>query len=55
MSHAGEIGITCVQEVEDMRLHKARLEQDRRSLETWIDTLPGCSVSADTQGEALVR
>ena len=38
-----------------MRLHKARLEQDDDGRwKSWIDTLPGCSVSADTQGEALV-
>ena len=38
-----------------MRLHKARLEQDDDGRwKAWIDTLPGCSVSADTQGEALV-
>ena len=38
-----------------MKLHKAMLEQTEDG--RWraeIDTLPGCEVSADTQGEALV-
>ena len=38
-----------------MRLHKAQLEQDDDG--RWrakIDTLPGCDVVANTQGEALV-
>ena len=38
-----------------MRLHKAQLEQDDDG--RWrakIDTLPGCDIVANTQGEALV-
>ena len=38
-----------------MESHRAMLEQTEDGRwRAWIDTLPGCEVSADTQGEALV-
>ena len=49
------VGIMAGTEVQDMKLHKAKLERTEDGRWTAkIETLPGCEVSADTQGEALV-